>query len=1534
MNSTRHRIISFIVILSFLTALTVVPHILATEIEEDTYERVAGTGLFDLKSLSAPASIYTAQTQTSPLSVEITYPIEEVYTEDCNEAKVGGTISRALKEGEEHIWVALGLPGQWYPQGNGPIVPSGLDWETIVYIAGPPMGTKIEVAALIVNDTLNSKLKDYIQDQGKRYEPYENNSEIEENIKDSVTVVFKGHKLPNKLLTNFEDYYVYIGFDTKNMTAKKTTETSYSEPYSMNITYTKLPCEESWNQSFGFELPISLRDISTYSAISMRVYGSCSISACIDTGDSEGCVYLGTRTSTKPDTWKPLVWDLHAHDVNLSNATCMTFLLEDEIGVTRTFFLDDIELTSRDIPWSGLLANFEDNYVNFYTDEEPRMISQKTSERSYSAPYSMNITYTKLPYEEGWQGFGFGFPNSLNLINYSAISIRVNGTCSISALLSTSIPDQPYVYLGLRSSTKPNNTWNQLIWDLTATDVDLLNVTGITLVMDDEIGTTRTFFLDDIELTKMVIPQSGLLANFEDNSVDLGFCNSGFSTNNMTAKKTSERSYSAPYSMNISYTKLPCEEGWQDFGFDFPSSLNLSDYSAISIRVHGACSISAYLWANDTPTWIGLRTSTEPDIWNQLIWDLTASDVNLSNVTCIALVMDDEIGTTRTFFVDDIELAAKVTQPPKILAHAPASPVCDLEGSKRTFNLTLDQIANVSWQINGTEIFSQTEVTESAYTNTSAAVGTWNVSAVVSNPNGATMQTWDWFVTMPVFGVELSASADALSTAPSENATYLLTISNTGTVADTYTVSAENPDNADVAALSTYYITNLAAGASTTVLVNVTDAMAGSYIVNVKATSEGDTTKSATINTTTTVEDTTPPASIINLKNTTYASTYINWTWNDPADADLSHVMVYLNSCFQINVSKGSQFYNATELTLDTAYTIGTRTVDRNGNINRTLVNHTTRTAPLLDTKPPVIIHSPRIRAIESSPISISATITDDTEVASATLFFRITSEEKWTSTSMTPIGNSYSAIIPASYVTTACVEYYIEAVGGVSNAAYMPATAPNAPYSIAVIGRSIVTISVTPRIINLSEIITLSGNIIPAHSAPVTLTFTSPTGTVHELTPNSAISGVYKFDFSPDEEGIWLVNATWAGDFDTAGNISDTVSFTVNRGPAYYALIIAGGIANPTQPYFDLTANNIYKKLLTRGFTHKRIFYINPNMEQDADGDGIYDVDRISSLTNISYAINTWAQGNVSATDSLLLYMENHGDNNTFFVNGFDNTLTATDLNNHLDNFTDATGCYDIVVVYDACSSGSFINELSRAGRIIITSTNINVRAIFDKTGGLFSYFFFNSISAGKTIKEAFEDASNSPDIKQYKPYNMTPLLDDNADGMGHAIPLSDTGDGSLAASKYIGILYGAPISPPTITDVIPSQKVVANTTITIWTVVDDDSSIKDVYASFFEPNFNLSSTNDTLINLTILYLEDPDGDGNYTASFTPTELGDYTLILHATDDGGYMASPKQCIITAVLPPESAICDIGEATRFGMKNSMQGIYGGEWTLA
>ena len=93
---------------------------------------------------------------------------------------------------------------------------------------------------------------------------------------------------------------------------------------------------------------------------------------------------------------------------------------------------------------------------------------------------------------------------------------------------------------------------------------------------------------------------------------------------------------------------------------------------------------------------------------------------------------------------------------PTITSFNPSSPVSDIKGATRTFGITIDQTVNVNWFINGTEVQKNTSVTSASYTNKSAAVGTWNVSAIVTNANGTDMQAWEWYVaiTLPVHNID------------------------------------------------------------------------------------------------------------------------------------------------------------------------------------------------------------------------------------------------------------------------------------------------------------------------------------------------------------------------------------------------------------------------------------------------------------------------------------------------------------------------------------------------------------------------------------------------------------------------------------------------------------------------------------------------------------------------------------------------------------------------------------------------------------
>ncbi|MCE8423077.1 MAG: PGF-pre-PGF domain-containing protein, partial [Candidatus Methanoperedens sp.] len=78
------------------------------------------------------------------------------------------------------------------------------------------------------------------------------------------------------------------------------------------------------------------------------------------------------------------------------------------------------------------------------------------------------------------------------------------------------------------------------------------------------------------------------------------------------------------------------------------------------------------------------------------------------------------------------------------------SQISDSAGAIRTFSITANQTVNVTWYINGTEVKSGEKGVTSAYTNTSAAQGTWIVNATATNANDTVSKEWKWIVNPPL----------------------------------------------------------------------------------------------------------------------------------------------------------------------------------------------------------------------------------------------------------------------------------------------------------------------------------------------------------------------------------------------------------------------------------------------------------------------------------------------------------------------------------------------------------------------------------------------------------------------------------------------------------------------------------------------------------------------------------------------------------------------------------------------------------------
>jgi len=100
------------------------------------------------------------------------------------------------------------------------------------------------------------------------------------------------------------------------------------------------------------------------------------------------------------------------------------------------------------------------------------------------------------------------------------------------------------------------------------------------------------------------------------------------------------------------------------------------------------------------------------------------------------------------------------------------------------------------------------------------------------------------------------------------------------------------------------------------------------------------------------------------------------------------------------------------------------------------------------DTMAPNIYHSPVTGAFTGTNLVITATVTDNLNIAYANLYYRSVGQEQWKTVRMNKLNDKYSAIITAENVTLEGIEYYIEAFDGVS---FTYKGAAETPFTIAV---------------------------------------------------------------------------------------------------------------------------------------------------------------------------------------------------------------------------------------------------------------------------------------------------------------------------------------------------------------------------------------------------------------------------------------------------------------------------------------------------
>jgi parallel beta-helix repeat protein len=261
-------------------------------------------------------------------------------------------------------------------------------------------------------------------------------------------------------------------------------------------------------------------------------------------------------------------------------------------------------------------------------------------------------------------------------------------------------------------------------------------------------------------------------------------------------------------------------------------------------------------------------------------------------------------------------------------------------------------------------------------------------------------------------------------------------------------------------------------------------------------------------------------------------------------------------------------------------------------------------------------------------------------------------------------------------------------------------------------------------------------GNYSDATQAPVSgATWTSSDSAIATVSENGLVTGL--------SDGFVTIYATLEGQMG-----QKVLTVGAGQKPLYQTrgnliLVAGGGVAetNTLRESTQYLSDMVYGRFLARGFEKQDIYYFNPIPWHDIDGDGYGDPvvsDDTPTVADLRSAIENWAV-NQQSTGPLYLALINHGGIDTFEVFP-GQIITSSQLHQSLSLFQTLTG-RGVVVMIEACKSGSFANDLAPAGsdRMVLTCTD-DGNAYLELKGRIsFTQFLMDNLLSGDTFRQGY---------------------------------------------------------------------------------------------------------------------------------------------------------------------------------------------------
>jgi len=300
--------------------------------------------------------------------------------------------------------------------------------------------------------------------------------------------------------------------------------------------------------------------------------------------------------------------------------------------------------------------------------------------------------------------------------------------------------------------------------------------------------------------------------------------------------------------------------------------------------------------------------------------------------------------------------------------------------------------------------------------------------------------------------------------------------------------------------------------------------------------------------------------------------------------------------------------------------------------------------------------------------------------------------------------------------------------------------------------------------------------------------------------TTNSGLQNDKILDLANDaKNGLWvssfgLAHLTFSQKpfiCETVPNISDEECTKLLNNHRAAIIVHPNGIGTGynSDIAVDNMATHIYQTLFLRGYDHDEIYYIAYKPNLDFNGDGTADFEVVKAPTTLeNYAADDkkqiesitvehikqafeWAKekSHQSKAESVLeeplvVIFVGHGSDDELMLGPSGNTLDELTLKAWLDNYQAETG-NRVVIILEACYTGTLIDALKGPNRLIVTSTDDALAYYKDLGRTSFTRFYFNDLHRGVDYWGSQQFVENHVFAQLGQPFNQqAPQLEDSA--------------------------------------------------------------------------------------------------------------------------------------------------------------------------